>query len=138
MNFRKICQTSGIALALICTAFSVLFIQAEGTSTVTISNLVYISHSSGSQGTQILGWDPIENETNVATVQYKGGGLTDIWTTLETSLTVTLLDHDGRTRIQFSSLRPLRADDTAFKFRVKVSLDDGSETPWAYVDEPYP
>ncbi|MDE2636166.1 MAG: hypothetical protein OXI30_07355 [Chloroflexota bacterium] len=131
MKNRSVIAIIGIALALICLVLPIS-IQAQTNSSVTISNLTYEGENIGGY-LMILSWDAIPNETG-AKIQVKGGGIADTWMSLDTNNSYT---QDGKTYLEFENMATYRAQDIAFKFRVRVTLSDGSSTPWAYVDEDY-
>ncbi|MCY3779077.1 MAG: hypothetical protein OXG78_02095 [Chloroflexi bacterium] len=133
MKYRSVIAIIGIALALICLTLPLISIQAQTSSSVTISNLTYVGINTGDNH-MILSWDAIPNESN-AKIQVKGGGIADTWMSLDIKNRYT---QDGITYLEFQNMANYRALNRAFNFRVKVTLSDGSVSSWAYVDEDYP
>ncbi len=118
----------GIALALIC--LCPLFIQAQANSGTSIANLTFDGTNPDSN-TMVVSWDTIANTDSVK-LQVKGGGITDSWMSVEGLFTTA---GEERTSANFQDLSTYQVSGTTYRFRVKVTLQDGSSTPWAYVDQ---
>ncbi len=119
----------GIVLALIC--LCPLFIQAQDNSGgASIANLTFDGNDPDSN-TMVVSWDTIANTGSVK-LQVKGGGIVDSWMSVE-GLFITA--GEERTTANFQDLSTYQVSGTTYHFRVKVTLEDGSSTPWAYVDQ---
>jgi len=124
MKIRSRIKIIGIALAF-CVVFAALPLQAQS-----ISNLTY-DGTSAESNTMVLSWDTVANTDSVK-LQVKGGGIVDSWMSVD-GLSISV--EGGRTIANFQDLSTWQVSGTIYNFRVKVELQDGSSTPWAYVDQ---
>lgn len=131
MKARSVILIIGIVLALIY-LFAALPLQAQTNNSVTITGLQYDGVNSDNN-TMNLSWNTVEN-TNSAKLQVKGGGVVDSWM----SVGIKSLSVQGsKTYISLSDLSSYRLPGRKYNFRVKVNLNDGSSTAWAYVEEEF-
>ncbi|MCY3915641.1 MAG: fibronectin type III domain-containing protein [Chloroflexi bacterium] len=131
MKARSVILIIGIVLALIY-LFAALSLQAQTNNSVTITGLQYDGVNSDNN-TMNLSWNTVEN-TNSAKLQVKGGGVVDSWM----SVSIKSLSAQGsKTYISLSDLSSYRLPGRKYNFRVKVNLNDGSSTAWAYVEEEF-
>ncbi|MDE2859496.1 MAG: fibronectin type III domain-containing protein [Chloroflexota bacterium] len=124
MKIRSRIKIIGLALAL-CVLFAALPLQAQS-----ISNLTY-DGTSAESNTMALSWNTVANTDSVK-LQVKGGGIVDSWMSVD-GLSISV--EGGRTIANFQDLSTWQVSGTIYNFRVKVELQDGSSTPWAYVDQ---
>ncbi|MDE2948419.1 MAG: fibronectin type III domain-containing protein [Chloroflexota bacterium] len=124
MNTRSRIKIAGFALAF-CVVFAALPLQAQS-----ISNLTY-DGTSAESNTMALSWNTVANTDSVK-LQVKGGGIVDSWMSVD-GLSISV--DGGRTIANFQDLSTWQVSGTIYNFRVKVELQDGSSTPWAYVDQ---
>ncbi|MDE2821219.1 MAG: fibronectin type III domain-containing protein [Chloroflexota bacterium] len=124
MKIRSRIKIIGLALAL-CVVFAALPLQAQS-----ISNLTY-DGTSAESNTMALSWNTVANTDSVK-LQVKGGGIVDSWMSVD-GLSISV--DGGRTIANFQDLSTWQVSGTIYNFRVKVELQDGSSTPWAYVDQ---
>ncbi len=124
MKIRSRIKIIGIALAF-CVVFAALPLQAQS-----ISNLTY-DGTSAESNTMALSWNTVANTDSVK-LQVKGGGIVDSWMSVD-GLSISV--EGGRTIANFQDLSTWQVSGTIYNFRVKVELQDGSSTPWAYVDQ---
>jgi len=124
MKIRSRIKIIGIALAF-CVVFAALPLQAQS-----ISNLTY-DGTSAESNTMVLSWNTVANTDSVK-LQVKGGGIVDSWMSVD-GLSISV--EGGRTIANFQDLSTWQVSGTIYNFRVKVELQDGSSTPWAYVDQ---
>jgi len=124
MKIRSRIKIIGLALAF-CVVFAALPLQAQS-----ISNLTY-DGTSAESNTMVLSWDTVANTDSVK-LQVKGGGIVDSWMSVD-GLSISV--EGGRTIANFQDLSTWQVSGTIYNFRVKVELQDGSSTPWAYVDQ---
>ncbi|MDE2950965.1 MAG: fibronectin type III domain-containing protein [Chloroflexota bacterium] len=124
MKIRSRIKIIGLALAL-CVLFAALPLQAQS-----ISNLTY-DGTSAESNTMALSWNTVANTDSVK-LQVKGGGIVDSWMSVD-GLSISV--DGGRTIANFQDLSTWQVSGTIYNFRVKVELQDGSSTPWAYVDQ---
>lgn len=131
MKARSVILSIGIVLALIY-LFAALPLQAQTNNSVNITGLQYDGVNSDNN-TMNLSWNTVEN-TNSAKLQVKGGGVVDSWM----SVGIKSLSAQGsKTYISLSDLSSYRLPGRKYNFRVKVNLNDGSSTAWAYVEEEF-
>jgi len=124
MKIRSRIKIIGLALAF-CVVFAALPLQAQS-----ISNLTY-DGTAAESNTMALSWDTVANTDSVK-LQVKGGGIVDSWMSVD-GLSISV--EGGRTIANFQDLSTWQVSGTIYNFRVKVELQDGSSTPWAYVDQ---
>ncbi len=128
MKNRSVVSIIRTALALIC--LSSYLIQAQDNSGATIANLTFDGTDPDSN-TMVVSWDTIANTDSVK-LQVKGGGITDSWMSVDG---LFISNAGGRTIANFQDMSTYQVSGTIYRFRVKVTLQDGSSTPWAYVDQ---
>ncbi len=128
MKNRSVVSIIRIALALIC--LSLYLIQAQANSDTSIANLTFDGTDPDSN-TMVVSWDSIANTGSVK-LQVKGGGIVDSWMSVD-GLFITA--GEERTTANFQDLSTYQVSGTTYHFRVRVTLQDGSSTPWAYVDQ---
>ncbi len=131
MKIRSLVSVIGISLALIC-LIALLPLQAQTNNSVTITGLQYNGVNSDNN-TMNLSWNTVDN-TNSAKLQVKGGGVVDSWMSADIK---SLSVQGSKTYLSLSDLSSYRLPGKKYNFRVKVTLNDGSSTPWAYVEEEF-
>jgi len=142
MTIRPTFKVTGMMIALIL-LLAALPIQVQGAS---VDNLQFavqtwtVQHLGGSTTYHKweLSWDTLQNQDSAA-VQFKGGGVTDVWTTVSSSSAFG----PQRSSELFDPLSNNPGGQT-FKFRVKVSTCTRSgavttcgSTDWATLEHTF-